>query len=464
MIVPASGLVTALEPVLLACNGTWIAHGSGSADRETVDARDHLRVPPDHPSYTLRRVWLTAEEEKGYYEGFSNEGLWPLCHIAHTRPIFRPQDWLAYQRVNRRFADAVLEEMEGADSPILLAQDYHFALLPRMVKEARPDARVAIFWHIPWPNAEAFGICPWQSELLDGLLGADLIGFHLQAHCNNFMETVDRALEALTEWDRFAVNRRGHMTRIRPYPISVAFPETPPELVEWRNTGQDRAALCAELGVEASLLGVGVDRLDYTKGILERFRSVEHFLDLHPTYQRRFTLIQIGAPSRTDIERYRQFIDEVRAEAERINQRFQAGRWKPIVLFERHHSHEEIARYYRAASLCMVTSLHDGMNLVAKEFVASRDDDLGVLILSTFAGASHELTDALLVNPYDVQQVAEAIYRSLEMTRQEQAERMRRMRHNVRERNVYRWAANLLSDLTDIRVQGSERIEVPPAP
>jgi trehalose-6-phosphate synthase len=462
VIVPASGLVTALEPVLLACNGTWVAHGSGTADRETVDARDHLRVPPDHPSYTLRRVWLTAEEEKGYYEGFSNEGLWPLCHIAHNRPIFRPQDWLAYQRVNRRFADAVLGEMEGADSPILLAQDYHFALLPRMVKEARPDARVAIFWHIPWPNAEAFGICPWQSELLDGLLGADLIGFHLQSHCNNFMETVDRALEALTEWDRFAVNRRGHMTRIRPYPISVAFPETPPELVEWRNTGQDRAALCAELGVEASLLGVGVDRLDYTKGILERFRSVELFLDLHPTYQRRFTLIQIGAPSRTDIERYRQFIDEVRAEAERINQRFQAGRWKPIVLLERHHSHEEIARYYRAASLCMVTSLHDGMNLVAKEFVASRDDDLGVLILSTFAGASHELTDALLVNPYDVQQVAEAIYRSLEMTRPEQAERMRRMRDNVRERNVYRWAANLLSDLTDIRVPGSERIEVPP--
>jgi trehalose-6-phosphate synthase len=459
VLVPASGLVTALEPVLLACNGTWVAHGSGSADRETVDAHDRLRVPPDHPSYTLRRVWLTAAEQKGYYEGFSNEGLWPLCHIAHTRPIFRPQDWLDYQNVNRRFADAVLAEMEGIESPIVLVQDYHFALLPRMIKEARPDARVAIFWHIPWPNPEVFGICPWQSELVDGLLGADLIGFHIQSHCNNFLETVDRALEALTEWDRFAVNRRGHVTRVRPYPISVAFPETTPESDGWRSPGRERAVLCSELGIEASLLAVGVDRLDYTKGILERFRSVELFLELHPTCQRRFALIQIGAPSRTAIDRYQQFIGEVRAEAERINLRFQAGRWRPIVLLERHHSHEEIAPFYRAASVCMVTSLHDGMNLVAKEFVAARDDDQGVLILSTFAGASHELPDALLVNPYDVQQVAEAIHRALEMTQQEQAERMRRMRHNVREHNVYRWAANLLSDLTEIRIDAPEQVE-----
>jgi len=464
VLVPASGLVTALEPVLVACDGTWVAHGSGSADRETVDAQDRLRVPPDRPNYTLRRVWLTAGEQKGYYEGFSNEGLWPLCHIAHTRPIFRPQDWLDYQRVNRKFADAVLTEMEGAESPIVLVQDYHFALLPRMIKEARPDARVAIFWHIPWPNAEVFGICPWQAELLDGLLGADLIGFHVQSHCNNFLETVDRALEALTEWDRFAVNRRGHVTRVRPYPISVAFPETTHEHDEWRRSpGQERAALCSELGIEASLLGVGVDRLDYTKGILERFRSIEHFLELHPTYQRRFTLIQIGAPSRTAIDRYQQFIQEIRAEAERINLRLQSGRWRPIVLLERHHSHEEIDRYYRAASLCMVTSLHDGMNLVAKEFIAARDDEQGVLILSTFAGASHELSDALLVNPYDVQQVAGSIHRALEMNEPEQAERMHRMRRNVREHNVYRWAADLLSDLTEIRVDSSDRVEAPPA-
>ena len=463
LVVPASGLVTALEPVLVASDGTWVAHGSGNADRETVDSSDRLRVPPDLPSYTLRRVWLTEEEVQGYYEGFANEGLWPLCHIAHTRPTFRPDDWLQYQQANRRFADALLQEMEGAEAPIVLAQDYHFALLPKMVKEARPDARVAIFWHIPWPNPEVFAICPWQRELLDGLLGADLIGFHTQTHCNNFLETVDRSVEALTEWDRFAVNRQGHVTRVRPYPISVAFPDGKPRQ-EWQSAGEERAKLCEELGIEGSLLGVGVDRVDYTKGILERFRGIERFIEMNPAYHRRFSFVQIGAPSRTDIPRYQQFLDEVTAEADRINARFQSGKWKPIVLFKKHHSHQEIARFYRAASLCLVTSLHDGMNLVAKEFVASRDDEHGVLILSTFAGAALELTDALLINPYDVQQTAAAILRALEMSDEEQAVRMRRMRTKVKDHNVYRWAANLLSDLTEIRIDTPERQEVTISP
>jgi len=349
--------------------------------------------------------------------------------------------------------------MEGTESPILLAQDYHFALLPRMVKEARPDARVAIFWHIPWPNAEVFGICPWQRELVDGLLGADLIGFHIQTHCNNFLETVDRALEAITEWDRFAVSRQGHITRVRPYPISVAFPENSHALNGTRNSGEERAALCAELGIEASLFGVGVDRVDYTKGILERFRAIERFLELNPVYQQRFTFVQIGAPSRTDIERYKNFLEEVSAEVVRINAKFQTARWKPIVFLKKHHSHEEIARYYHAASFCMVTSLHDGMNLVAKEFVASRADERGALVLSTFAGAAHELTDALLVNPYDVSQMAERIHQALEMPEGEQEARMERMRRMVREHNVYRWAAHLLSDLTEIRIETPDRVE-----
>src|SRR5271167_4059326 len=455
VVVPPSGLVTALEPILCACDGKWVAHGSGDADHETVDVHAHLRVPPDDPKYTLRRVWLTKEEEEGYYFGFSNEGLWPLCHIAHTRPIFRTSDWESYRAVNQKFADAVLQEMAEFEQPLLLVQDYHFALLPRLVKKQRPDARVAIFWHIPWPNAEAFGICPWQRELVNGLLGADLIGFHIQSHCNNFLETVDRAVEALTDWDRFEVSRKGHLTRVRPYPISVAFPKERAGASVVRITGEGRGALFGELGVEASLLGVGVDRVDYTKGIIERFRGVERFLELYPNYQRRFTFVQIGAPSRTDIPRYQQFLDEVTAEADRINARFQAGRWKPIVLLKRHHSHEEIERYFRAASVCLVTSLHDGMNLVAKEFVAARDDNRGALILSTFAGASRELGDALLVNPYDVDQVANAIFQALEFNEEEQVARMTRMRKTVYEHNVYRWAANLLTDLTEIRVENN---------
>jgi len=452
--VPASGLVTAFEPILRTCQGTWLAHGSGDADRENVDGRDCLRVPPDEPKYTLKRVWLTKEEEEGYYFGFANEGLWPLCHIAHTRPTFRARDWEHYQAVNRKFAQALAEEMEGAEEPVVLVQDYHFALLPRLVKEKLPNARVAIFWHIPWPNPEAFSICPWQAELLDGLLGADLVGFHVQSHCNNFLETVNRTLEARVNWERFSVERGGHLSEVRPFPISVALEDTP------EKTGSpppspyvDRAALLKEHGVEATFLGIGVDRVDYTKGILERFRGVERFMEKYPAYQGRFTFVQIGAPSRTHIKRYHDLQGEVESEADRINWRFQTARWRPIVYLNRHHNHQEIQRYYRAADLCLVTSLHDGMNLVAKEYVAARNDNQGVLVLSRFAGASGELRDAVLVNPYDIEQLAEALFFSLQMDPEERSARMHRMRKVVKEFNIYRWAAELIAELCEIRLE-----------
>jgi trehalose 6-phosphate synthase len=450
--VPASGLVTALEPVLRACDGTWIAHGSGDADRQTVDADDRVRVPPDHPAYTLRRVWIPPDEERGYYYGFANEGLWPLCHIAHTRPVFRASDWNFYASANRRFARAVLQEMEPTDAPIVLVQDYHFALLPRLIKTERPDAQVAMFWHIPWPNPEAFGICPWQVELLDGLLGADLLGFHTQAHCNNFLDTVDRALEAQIERERFTVRRRGHLTAVRPFPISVAVRDPKPGEQRERPSP---AHLLNALGVRAHLLGIGVDRADYTKGLLERFAGLERFFERWPEFIGQFTFVQIAAPSRSDLPRYQELAAAVDADAGRINRRFQTPTWKPIVLLTRHHGHEEIEPYYRAAALCLVTSLHDGMNLVAKEFVASRDDETGVLILSRFAGASGELDDALIVNPYDTEQLAEALHRALTMSDDDARQRMRRMRETIREHNVFRWAGRLIGDLSAIRVETS---------
>jgi trehalose-6-phosphate synthase len=457
VVVPPSGLVTALEPVLNACDGTWIAHGNGKADAEVVDASDRLRVPPDDPRYTLRRVWLTKEEEEGYYYGFANEGLWPLCHIAHTRPLFRATDWQYYQDVNRKFASAVLEEIKNVHRPVVLVQDYHFALLPRLIKEQRPDARVAIFWHIPWPNPEAFGICPWQRQLVDGLLGADLIGFHIQSHCNNFLETVDRVVESRVDWEHFSVLRQDHHTIVHPFPVSVDF--VGDDAAESDNHGFDyleRAALLRSLGVEATFMGIGVDRVDYTKGILERFLAIEHFLEKYPTYQGKFTFVQIGAPSRTHIKRYHDLLAEVEAEAERINWRFQGGNWKPIVFLKRQHSHEEIEPYYRAAALCLVTSLHDGMNLVAKEFLAARRDEGGVLILSQFTGAARELRDALLVNPYDIDQTAEAIRAALEMEPEEKQMRMHRMRKSIQEHNIYRWAGDLVTALCEIRLDAPE--------
>jgi trehalose-6-phosphate synthase len=455
--IPASGLVTALEPVLYACDGTWIAHGSGSADSEVTDGRDRLRVPPEDPRYTLRRVWLTKEEEEGYYYGFANEGLWPLCHIAHTRPLFRAGDWQHYQNVNRKFTTAVLEEIENVAKPVVLVQDYHFALVPRLIKEKRPDARVAIFWHIPWPNPEAFGICPWQRQLVDGLLGADLIGFHVQSHCNNFLQTVDRVVESRVDWEHFSVLRQDHRTIVHPFPISVAFGED--DAADNNNNGSgylERTTLMRGLGVEATFMGIGVDRVDYTKGILERFLAIERFLEKYPTYQGKFTFVQIGAPSRTHIKRYHDLFAEVEAEAERINWRFQGGKWKPIVLLTRQHSHQEIEPYYRAADLCLVTSLHDGMNLVAKEFLAARRDERGVLILSQFTGAARELRDALLVNPYDIDQTAEAIRAALEMEPEEKQLRVQRMRKVIKEHNIYRWAGNLITELCEVRLDAPE--------
>ncbi len=452
--VPPSGLVTALEPVLRASDGTWIAQGTGDADRETADELGRLRVPPDHPQYTLRRVWLTKEEEQGFYLGFANEGIWPLCHIAHTRPMFRTEDWEHYHAVNRKFALTLLDEMSGEKEPIVLVQDYHFALLPRMIKERRPDARVAIFWHIPWPNSEAFAICPWQKELLDGMLGADLIGFHIQAHCNNFLETVDRTLESRIDWEHFAVNRHKHLTNVRPFPISVAFSgngESAPDA-----TPAERAAMFREVGGRPAFVGLGVDRVDYTKGIPERLRGVERLFELYPAYREKFTFVQIGAPSRTHIKRYQDLTTEVVEEAERINKRFRTGSWKPIMFLNRHHSHAEIQQYYREADVCLVTSLHDGMNLVAKEYIVARKDEQGVLILSRFTGASHELDDALIVNPYDTDELARAIDTGLTMAPEERKARMQRMRAVVQENNVYRWAGDLIGELASIRLAQPE--------
>jgi alpha,alpha-trehalose-phosphate synthase [UDP-forming] len=462
-VVPPSGLVTALEPVLDACDGTWIAHGSGDADTEVVDSHDRLRVPPRDPRYTLRRVWLTKEEEEGYYYGFANEGLWPLCHIAHARPTFRAQDWRHYQEVNRKFTAAILEEIEDTPKPVVLVQDYHFALLPRMIKEKRPDARVAIFWHIPWPNPEAFGICPWQRQLVDGLLGADLIGFHIQSHCNNFLQTVDRVVESRVDWEHFSVARQNHRTIVRPFPISVDLPDDAPvEGDSYKDEYLKRLSLMRSLGVDTPFIGVGVDRVDYTKGIPERFQAIERFLEKYPKYQGKFTFVQIGAPSRTHIKRYHDLMAEVEAEAERINWRFQSGKWKPIVFLKRHHSHDEIGHYYRAADLCLVTSLHDGMNLVAKEFLAARRDERGVLILSQFTGAARELRDALLVNPYDIDQTAEAIRAALEMEPEEKQLRVRNMRKLIREHNIYRWAGSLITELCELRLDAADRAQSKP--
>ncbi|HAX92207.1 MAG TPA: trehalose-6-phosphate synthase [Rhodospirillaceae bacterium] len=459
---PASGVVTALEPITRACKGTWIAHGSGSADRQTVDGDDHIAVPPDAPEYTLRRVLLTKEEEEGYYYGLANEGLWPLCHIAFVRPTFRESDWQAYKAVNQKFADAVVAEAKTRN-PIVLIQDYHFALAPRYIREQLPDATIITFWHIPWPNPEVFSICPWREEILAGLLGSSVLGFHTQFHCQNFMDSVDRFMESNINRDQSIVTALGNATLIKPYPISIAWP--PEGLSDVPPADVCRENVRARFGLGKDVrIGVGIERFDYTKGIIDRFLAIREFLTLYPEWCGKVTFIQAAAPTRSSLPAYKAIQEETLAVAESINREFGKGKYVPIILLERHHEPSEVFELFRAADFCTVSSLHDGMNLVAKEFVAAREDEQGVLILSTFAGASKELLEALLVNPYDAAGMAHAIYRALNMTNEEQTDRMRLLREMVRDNNIYFWAAHILMDAARIRKRAKiEEIFIDPA-
>lgn len=452
LVVPASGLVSALEPITRACAGTWIAYGGGSADRTVVDGNDRVQVPPGHPSYTLRRVWLSDDEYQGYYLGFANEGLWPLCHIAFTRPIFRESDWEAYEAVNRKFAETVVAEARN-ERPIVLVQDYHFALLPRMIRERLPEAIVITFWHIPWPNSEVFSICPWRERILDGLLGSSIVGFHTQFHANNFTESVDRFMESRIERADAAISYGGQVTLVHSYPISIEWPvellKALPSVEECRARVRKRFRIPA-----GAKLCVGVERLDYTKGILDRFHALEELFIRHPEMVGKVAFLQIAAPSRGTLPAYKQLYEECLRCAEELNQRYGSESYRPVVMVAEHHSQAAVYELYRAADICLVTSLHDGMNLVAKEFVASRDDEQGVLLLSTFAGASRELLEALIVNPYDAAMMSETMLQALTMGTDEQHERMRRMRDIVRDNNVYRWAGSMLLDAARLRKRG----------
>ena len=441
---PASGVVTAIHPVLSACGGTWIAHGSGNSDRKFVNSKDKLGVPPEDNRYILKRVWLNKEEVEGYYYGFSNEGLWPLCHNTHTRPIFRESDWRLYKEVNQKFADSVLSELP-ASSPFVFVQDYHFTLLPKMITDKRPDAKVALFWHIPWPTPEAFMICPYQNEILEGMLGCDLIGFHVQNHCNNFLDTANRLLESRVDTEKFSVVRLGKETFIRAFPISInarigdgSFRVDPIREVE---------KLKKEFELENEIVAVGVDRIDYTKGIVERILAIDRFLDKYPEYKKKFVFIQLAAPSRTHIKRYHDLIGEIDELVEKINWKHIDGNWKPIIYLKKHFSQDDIQPYYKLGDICIVSSLHDGMNLVAKEYIAEKNDLSGCLILSQFTGAARELTDAILINPYSIEEFADSIKLAIQMPKEEKQRRMENMRKVIAENNIYRWAANIITEL-----------------
>lgn len=452
---PASGLTTAIDPILRASGGVWVAHGSGNADREVVDRHDCIRVPPDAPSYSLRRVWLPKQVEDEYYYGLANEGLWPLCHIAFQRPRFSLKNWFSYRRANQHFADAVLEEANG-EPAVVFIQDYHLALLPRMLKAENPNLVIAQFWHIPWPNRETFRVFPWKEELLDGMLGNDLLGFHLHYHCSNFLETIERTVEACVDREHGYVTRTGHLTTVRPFPIGIDFDEYS-RLAGGAGVASAMAEWQQELGRIPDMLGIGVDRIDYTKGIPERLRAIDQLLEEHPEYVGRLVFLQVGVPSRVAIADYDNLNQALTRQVEALNLKWGHGAWKPIVYIRRQVDQRSLVALHLMADFCMVTSLHDGMNLVAKEFVASRIDGDGVLILSAFTGAARELTDAAVVNPYSIDEMAAALHQALNMPAQERRRRMNKMRAAVSSNNVYRWAGEILLALSNFDIARSYR-------
>ncbi|MFN0171612.1 MAG: trehalose-6-phosphate synthase [Bryobacteraceae bacterium] len=447
---PASGMAAALEPVMRACGGVWVAQGTGDADAETCGSSGRLRVPPEDSQYTLRRVFLPPDIESGFYNGLANGGLWPLCHITFNRPRFDPADWNCYRLVNEIFADAVIEE--AANEPAMVfVQDYHFALLPLLLKERNPNLVIGHFWHIPWPNPEIFRVFPWQRELMSGMLGNDLVGFHLRRHCVNFLDTVDQTIESLVDHVGMEIRRGDRTTLVRPFPISIDFEQ------HSAIAGGDEAAREAQrwmrrLGNPPGPIGIGIDRVDYTKGIPERLRAIESLLLNYPEYRGSFQFVQIGVPSREGVPEYRRLAGEIDATVDRINGKWSRGAWKPVVYFHRQYSQVELMGLHRLAAFCMVNSLHDGMNLVAKEFIASRSDEEAVLMLSQFAGAASELPEALIFNPFDLDETRETIRTAIEMRHGERRRRMQRLRESVASNDVYRWAGKILSTLSRFEV------------
>ena len=444
---PPGGAAHTLDSILQICGGTWIAYGSGNADRKVVDKEGKIRLPPEEPAYTLKRIWLNKEQVDGYYYGFSNQALWPLCHIAYTRPIFRQSDWDYYKQVNRLFSEAILKEIGRSNKVFVWIQDYHLALLARYIKEKRKDVICAQFWHIPWPNPEAFRICPVKRQILQGLLANDMLGFHLRYYDANFINTVKSEMEVRVDKEKTSIICHGHETIIRAFPISVDFNKISRE-VDSRAIKERTARFKKEFSLSDNMkIILGLDRIDYTKGIIERLRAISRFLEKYPEYKERFVFIQMGALSRVHISQYRDLNDKINDLVENINWSHSTENWSPVIFVRKTLSFPDTLAFYRLGDVCIVSSLHDGMNIVAKEYICAKNDLNGMLVLSRFTGAARELTEAILINPYDIEDFADRIKEALELPREERTQRMAKLRETIAENDVYKWADKFINEL-----------------
>ena len=442
---PCGGVVAALDTVAQRHEATWIAWGDGEADREVCDPNDRITVPPDDPAYTLERVWLDEEDVKGYYEGYANRVLWPLCHGAMGAFEYDVDHWLRYRDVNRQFAERVRETVdEGAT---VWFQDYHFALAPAMIRDA-VDGPLVHFWHIPWPPADIFRYCPQRQELLEGLLATDLLGFHVEEYVERFLDCVEAFVpDARVDRNRKTVKTNGQSTRLSAFPLGVDVESIAREASQAHGI---ESSLRDRYNIKGQLL-LGVDRLDYTKGIPERLRAIEHLLERSPRHRCQFTVVQKSIPSRENIPAYQRLQSEVEQVVDRINDRFATDDWQPVVTIDDYLPTETLYGLYRATDVMLVTPICDGMNLVAQEFVAAQSSPDGVLVLSEFAGAHEFLGDGVLsINPYDTPAHADAIERAIDMGVGERMRRMRELRSAVDELDIETWAPSVLAATSSI--------------
>jgi trehalose 6-phosphate synthase len=442
------GMAVALDSAMQACKGLWIAWGSGDADKENVDKFDHVKVPPENPKYTLRRVWIGEKDILGFYFGASNQTLWPLCHpMTHVRPEFKPKFWRTYKKINRLYAKTCLEEIKRKKKVIVFLQDYHLTLCPKFIREKRKDVFLAHFWHIPWPPPEVFSICPWKKEILEGLLSNDLLGFHISDYCKNFLATVKKELKAKVNHKKSLVEYKGHKTWVKPFPISIDFKL----LDKTSRSGEvEREIGGIKTAFPYKFLGIGVDRIDYTKGIPERLKAIDRFLEKYPEYQKHFIFFQAATISRIVVPAYKRINEEIDLLVSTINQKYKSGHWKPIIYLKEKIPLPRLIGLHKRADMAIVSPLQDGMNIVGKEYVAAQSNLNGVLLLSPFAGAGKELKQALLVNPRNIEKFADTIKKALEMPKEEKKKRMQALRKVVKENNIYKWVGDIFSEISKL--------------
>ncbi len=442
----AGGVATALDSLMREYSGIWVSLGLGSADKEVADSNGKLKVPPGEEDYVLKRVWISKKEEEGAQALTANSALWPLSHTVYVRPVFQQDAWEQFKAVNEKIAQSVAEEVD--EKTVVWINDYQLSLCAAYLKKIK-NVKMGFFWHIPWPGLEVFKICPWKEEILEAILSNKVVGFHTGEYVRNFLYCVEKLLDRVSvDWQNYEVTYKEAKTTVKSLPIGIDY--TRITKIAHSKTPEDVNAQRRKFEVIGKKFIISVDRMDYTKGIPEKLRAIDYLFTKYPEFIGKVTLLQIGAPTRTTLPEYKKALDETLEATDALNWKYSMGDWKPAIFINEFVSLNDIITLYKAADACLVTSLHDGMNLVSKEYIASNQGN-GIIVLSKFAGSANELKEAIQVNPFLVEDIAQGIKTSLEMSEKEKQKRMKQMKKTVAEKDVFKWAADFLQSLAETK-------------